>query len=269
MTLQPISIRASSLPGLFDCPARFEATQLLGLHAPTSGKAILGRAVHASTAVYDVARLNGDYDLTPDEAAGAAVDAIHKPQEDVVWDESLNPDTAEKIALGLHGLYCVQIAPAAEYVAVEATCKALTITDLGLTLTGTVDRVYKAEDDTLGIADIKTGGRAVAVDGTVETAGHAYQVAVYELLAGQALDQPMTAPARIIGLQAGKTPRGQRAGIGRIEGAKQTLVGDEKTPGVLELAAKMLHSGTFFGNPKSMMCHARYCPRFSNCFFRR
>jgi len=269
MILQPIKIRASSLPGLFDCPARFEASQLRGLKTPTSGKAMLGKAVHASTAVYDTARLGGDYALTPDEAAGAAVDAIHKPQEEVVWDEGLNPDTAEKIALGLHGLYCGQIAPNIEYEAVEAACEALTLTDIGLTLTGTVDRVYKAEDEALGIADIKTGGRAVAVDGTVETAGHAYQLAVYELLAGHALDQPMTAPAQVIGLQAGKTPKGQRAGVGRIEGARETLIGDDETPGVLELAAKMLHSGNFFGNPRSMMCGPKYCPIFSNCFFRR
>ncbi len=154
----PIPVRASSLPGLFDCPARFEATQIRGLRAPSSGKAILGKAVHASTAVYDTAKVSGDYDLTPEEAAGAAVDVIHKPEEEVVWDEDLSPAAAEKIALGLHGLYCDQIAPTVEYAAVEVTCEPLTITDLGLTLTGTVDRVYKADDESLGIADIKTGG---------------------------------------------------------------------------------------------------------------
>lgn len=264
----PIAIRASSLPGLFDCPARFEATQIKGLRGPSSGKAVLGRAIHASTAVYDVARLRGDFDLTADDAAGAAVDVINQPEEEVVWDESLTPTVAEKIALDLHGLYCAQIAPAAEYAAVEVTCEALTITDLNLTLTGTVDRIYKADDD-LGIADIKTGGRAVAADGTVEAAGHAYQLGVYELLAGQAVGRPMTAPAQIIGLQAGKTARGQRAAVGEVDGARQTLVGDDETPGVLGLAARMLHSGIFFGNPRSMMCHGRYCPIFSICHFRR
>lgn len=266
--MTPVAVRASSLPGLFDCPARFEATQIRGLRSPSSGKAILGRAVHASTAVYDVARIQGDFDLTPDEAAGAAVDVIQRPEEDVAWDESLTPATAEKIALDLHGLYCDQIAPEEEYAAVEVTCEALTITDLNLTLTGTVDRIYKADGD-LGIADIKTGSRAVAADGTVETAGHAYQLGVYELLAGQALGRPMTAPAQIIGLQTGKTAKGQRAAIGQVDGARLTLVGDDETPGVLELAAKMLHAGTFFGNPRSMMCHDRYCPIFSNCYFRR
>lgn len=268
MTAQPITVRASSLPGLFDCPARFEATQLRGLRSPAGGKAVLGRAVHASTAVYDVARLNGDYDLTPDEAAGAAVDVIYRPEEDVAWDDDLSPATAEKIALGLHGLYCDQIAPQADYAAVEATCEALTIQDLGLTLTGTVDRVYKAGDE-IGIADLKTGGAAVATDGTVKTAGHAFQVGVYELLAQTATGQPVTAPARIIGLQTGKTAKGQRAGIGEITGARSVLIGDEETPGALEIAARIIHSGIFFGNPKSMACHQKYCPVWGSCFYRR
>lgn len=268
MTTEPISVRASSLPGLFDCPAHFEATQIRGLRTPSSGKATLGRAVHASTAVYDAARLSGDYDLTPDDAAGAAVDVIQRPEEETVWDADLTPAAAEKIALGLHGLYCGQIAPRADYAAVEVTCEALTITDLGLTLTGTVDRVYRA-DDALGIADIKTGGNAVAADGTVRTSSHAYQLAVYEILAGHAVGQTMTAPARVIGLQAGKTAKGQRAAVGQVEGVRQTLIGDEENPGVLELAARILHSGTFFGNPRSMMCNSKYCPLFSACHFRR
>ena len=48
--------------------------------------------------------------ITPDEAAGAAVDAIHKPDEEVVWDD-LQPTEAERIALSLHRLYCSTIAP--------------------------------------------------------------------------------------------------------------------------------------------------------------
>lgn len=270
----PIAIRASSLPGLFDCPARFEATQIKGLRTPSSSKSILGRAVHASTAVYDIARINGDYDLTPADAAGAAVDVIQKPNEEVIWDDSLKPETAEKIALGLHGLYCENIAPTMEYAAVEVTCESLTIEDLSLTLTGTVDRVYRAPADyglgtAWGIADIKTGGNAVTAAGTVRTAGHAYQLAIYEVLAGHAIGRPMTAPAQVIGLQAGKTAKGQRAAVGCVIGARQALVGNEETSGVLELAAKILHSGIFFGNPRSMMCHDRYCPVFSTCHFRR
>ena len=74
-----VSIRASSLPEAFDCPARFEAKHLLGMRSPRSGKALLGTAIHASTAVYDRSRLEQS-GITVDEAAAAAVDAIHHPQ---------------------------------------------------------------------------------------------------------------------------------------------------------------------------------------------
>lgn len=263
-----ISVRASSLPGLFDCPARFEATQIKGLRCPSSGKAVLGQAVHASTAVFDSARMDGDCDLTPDEAAGAAVDVIQQPNEDVVWDDDLKPDTAEKIALGLHGLYCENIAPAMAYAAVEVACESLIIEDLGLTLTGTVDRVYKTEDEAIGIADLKTGGQAVAADGRVKTAGHAFQVGVYELLAGAAIGRPVDAPAKIIGLQTGKTAKGQRVATGDVVNARNALVGNEDTPGALEAAARIIHGGIFHGNPRSMMCHSRYCPIYNNCKYR-
>lgn len=262
------AIRASSLPGLFDCSSRFEAIQLRGLRSPASGKAVLGKAVHASTAVYDLARLRGDYNLTADEAAGAAVDAIYRPEEDVVWDDGLTPPAAEKIALGLHNLYCAEVSPAMAYMAVEVTCDGLTISDLDLTITGTVDRVYQVGDD-IGIADIKTGARAVAADGTVETAGHAYQLGIYEILASQAIGRPLTAPARVIGLQAGKTAKGQRAAVGQVHGARAALVGDEDVPGVLETAAAIIKSGMFHGNPRSLMCHERYCPIFKTCKYRR
>ena len=69
----------------------------------------------------------------------------------------------------------------------EATCERLEITDLGLALTGTTDRITTNALGELGIADIKTGKTAVAADGTVRTAGHAAQIGVYELLAGAAI----------------------------------------------------------------------------------
>ena len=83
---EPILIRASSLAGLFECPARWEAQNIRGLRTPSSGSARLGTAVHTSTALFDTSRMNGT-GITPDEAAGAAVDAIHKPDEEVLWDE--------------------------------------------------------------------------------------------------------------------------------------------------------------------------------------
>lgn len=263
--MNTVTIRASSLGELFDCPSRWEAKHVKGMRLPASAAARLGTAVHAGTALYDQSRLDGN-PLTPDEAAGAVVDAIYKPDEDVVWDET-SPHEAESIAVPLHNLYCKQIAPNQEYVAVEATCESLTITDIGLTLTGTIDRV-RVDDGGFGIADIKTGKSAVSADGTVKTQGHAAQVAVYELLASAVLAQDMTAPAQIIGLQVAKTDKGRRAGTGLISNARDILLDDEDSPGLLRHAAALLHSGDFYGNPRSQICNPKYCPAYNICRWR-
>lgn len=263
-----VSIRASSLPEAFDCPARFEAKHLLGMRSPRSGKALLGTAIHASTAVYDRSRLEQS-GITVDEAAAAAVDAIHHPQEDVSLEADERPQDLEDIAVALHARYCTEIAPTQQYAAVEVKCDELVISDLGIALTGTTDRVRQT-DAGYGIADLKSGGAAVRADGHVSTHGHAYQLGVYELLAQHASDVPITAPAKIIGLQTAKTARGQRVAVSEdIVGAREVLVGTDDAPGVLQMVAKMIHGGTFPGNPRSMLCGPKYCPRFHNCNFRR
>ena len=184
------------------------------------------------------------------------------------WGED-SPREAERIALALHGLYCRDIAPSKNYVAVEAECERLEISDLGLALTGTTDRITIDALGDLGIADIKTSKAAVAADGTVRTAGHAAQIGVYELLAGAAIGRPITAPAEIIGLQVAKTDRGRRAAVGIITGARELLVGTEDQPGLLQIAARMIRSGDFYGNPKSQTCNEKYCPVFNECRWRR
>lgn len=264
--MTPIAIRASSLADLFDCPARWEARHIRKLHLPRSAAAQLGTAVHAGTALYDQSMLDGT-PLTPDETAGAVVDTLYLPEEDVDWGDT-SPREAESIAVPLHRLYCESIAPTQSYVAVEATCESLTLTDIGLTLTGTVDRV-RVTSDGLGIADIKTGKTAVAADGTVKTQGHAAQIAVYEILAGHAIGRPIDAPAQIIGLQVAKTDKGRRAGSGFIAGARELLLDDETSPGLLRLAATMLHSGNFYGNPRSQLCNPKYCPAYTGCRWRK
>ena len=54
-----VTIRASSLGKLFDCPASWAATYLEGKHLPASSKALLGKVVHASTAVFDQSKFKG------------------------------------------------------------------------------------------------------------------------------------------------------------------------------------------------------------------
>lgn len=268
MNIEVVTVRASALPDFLDCPARAEAKHLRGLRIPTNGKALLGRAVHASTAVFDQSRIDGS-GITIDEAAGAAVDAIHRPDEDVELEDDMSAQDIEDIALALHARYCLEIAPTQQYVAVEVQCERLEITDIGLALTGTTDRVRRTEDG-YGIADLKTGKAAVSADGTVKTQGHAYQLGVYELLADKASGLPITAPAKIIGLQAGKTARGQRVAVSHdVIGARDVLIGDADQPGVLETVAHMIHAGIFPGNPRSVTCHPRFCPIYDKCRFRK
>lgn len=263
---EPVVIRASSLSSLFDCPARWAAIHLEGRRTPSSGKAMLGRAVHASTAVYDQSTLDGA-GITIEESAAAAIDVIHRPQEEVVWDDD-SPHDAEKIALSLHKKYCTIIAPKQTYQAVEVQCERLDITDLGIALTGTTDRIRKTDDGN-SIVDLKTGKTAVGSDGTVKTKGHAYQTGVYELLAEKASGLTITGAAQIIGMNTAKTEAAQRIGTGEIVGARDVLIGDDDTPGVLEMASRLVHSGDFWGNPSSMMCGERYCPAFQGCRYRK
>lgn len=262
-----ITIRASSLAELFDCPSRWEAKNILGKKTPSSAAAQLGTAVHAGTALFDQSRLPGNTPITADEAAGAVVDTIYKPEEEVDWDED-KPQDAERVALALHAKYCAEIAPQQKYAAVEIACERLEIQDLGIALTGTTDRVREVEGG-FAISDIKTGKTAVSADGTVKTAGHAFQLGVYELLAETASGLKITGPAQIIGLNTGKTAAAQRAGFGEVKRARDILIGDGENPGVLEHASALIHSGRFYGNPKSMMCGEKYCPNFNVCKFRK
>lgn len=255
-----ITIRASSLGELFDCPARWEAKHLLGMRMPSSAAATLGTAVHAGTAAFDQSKLEGKT-ITIDDAAGALVDAIHKPKEDVDWSD-MSPKKAEAIALQLHAKYCTEVAPVVQYAAVELLCERLELTDLGIALTGTTDRIYLDGKGRRGIADLKTGKKAVEANGKAATKYHKEQMGVYELLAEFAGKNPMTAPAMIVGL---KTLGKPVVGTGTIKGARDALVGTAAEPGLLERAAAIIKSGNFYGNPRSFLCSNKYCPAFSTC----
>lgn len=262
-----VTVRASALSDFFDCPARAEAKHLLGKRCPQTGNALLGKAIHMSTAIYDDSKIKGK-GITVDEAAAAAVDEIYKPTEETHLEDD-NQNEMESIAVALHHRYCNEIAPNQDYLAVEVRCEKLEITDIGLALTGTTDRIRKTAEGN-GIADLKSGKTAVKADGTVETKGAAYQIGVYELLAQTASGIEITAPGRVIGLQVAKTEKGQRAGMSApIVGARELLVGDAESPGVLQILAKTIHAGVFPGNPRSMLCHVKYCPIHATCKFRK
>lgn len=272
-TLPLVRIRASSLGELFDCPKRWHAKNVLGMTMPSSYKARLGTAVHAGTAAFDQARLDGS-PITADEAAGALVDALYSKtnnddgRDDPIDWEGENPKAIEQIGLALHTTYCNGLALQMDYVAVELRCENLAFTDLGLALTGTTDRVHRVADGRLGITDVKTGATAVSADGTVKTTGHAAQLGVYSLLAEYGIGAPITAPAQIIGMQTGKTAKAQRVAVGEIEDVRSALVGDAEDPGLLEHASRIIHSDSYYGNPKSMLCSPKFCPVYDICKFR-
>jgi hypothetical protein len=265
---EPVTIRASSLGSLFDCPARWIAIHLEGKRTPSSANSALGTGVHAGTAVYDESRLPGRSPVSLDDAKQAAFESVTKPRDEVDW-EGEQPTKAADVAVSLTERYCTLFAPTVEYAAVEISVDSLLLTDLDIVLTGHTDRVRRT-DDGLGICDLKTGKTAVGTDGTAKTHGHAAQMGVYEIVAETALGARMDLPAQIIGLQTNLTPDKQRIGTGEIEGAREVLIGNEEHTGLLRVAAQLVHGDIApWGNPKSMMCHKRYCPNYQTCFWRR
>lgn len=258
-----VFIRASSLAELFDCAHRWEGKHLLGITSPTSSTAQIGTAVHAGTGKFDASRLPGGSPLTIDDAAGAVVDAIHKPERDVDWSDLPKRD-AERIALALHTRYCAEIAPTQQYLGVEVKCEKLELPELGIALTGTNDRI-RVTPKGKGITDLKTGKRAVGTNGKAETTKHALQLGVYELLAEHSMGVPITLPAQVVGMNTGTTPASQRIGTGEVRNARQLLLGEEGQPGYLEQAAAIIRAGDFPANPSSFLCSKRYCPRWDSC----
>lgn len=264
--MNTIPVRASSLSELLDCPARWEAKNILGMRMPSSPAAHLGTSIHASTAVFDQAVLDGS-GITADEAAGAFVDSLHDTQAEVDWtDDDVNILKAEEIGLALHEKYCAEIAPTQQYTGVEILCQALPVEfdDITLLLTGTTDRVRKT-DKGVGISDLKTGKTAVKADGTVDAAKHGAQLAVYELLVEQATGVTVDAPAQIVGMQ---TNSKARVGTAEVATARSVLLGSTDEKGILDHAAHILKHGVFWGNPRSMLCSEKYCPAYKSCKWR-
>ncbi|MFC4161981.1 RecB family exonuclease [Chitinimonas lacunae] len=257
-------VRASSWGSLFDCAHRWEGTHLLGLQMPSSPRALLGTAIHASTAAFDAARMAGA-PITPDDAAGVLVDTLHTPPYDVDWTDDLTPPKAEATGLKLHTLYCQDWSPRFEFAAVELETKPFRI-DCGrgqvVELVGTMDRSrIRRGAGGIGIADLKTGATAVA-KGLAKTKGHAAQVGTYELLFEHTTGETITAPAEIVGMKTKGTPE---IAVAEIRNARDVMVGTDQFPGLIEIGAEMLRTGLFPPNPQSMMCHQRYCARWSTC----
>ena len=263
-----IPIRASSLGDLFDCPARWEAKNIQKKRTPAGGKTRIGTAIHEAVTHWDYSKLLGEIPAI-EECQEILHHQIWQPDEDVDWND-VDQNTSESIAQSLMNKYITQIAPTQKFIGIEVACPSLILSDLGIEITGTIDRIYENEKGELGIGDIKTGKMAVSADGSVKTVGHAPQMGIYTVLASHALQEPVLAPARIYGLTTGKTDKGQHIGIGEIPSPAEVLLGtDEEPEGLLHHAAKIIKHGIFFGNSKSMLCNEKYCPAFATCKFRK
>lgn len=257
-------IRASSWAELLDCPLRWQKKNLEGIKAPSTPPALIGSAVHASTAAFDQSRIDGA-GLTVDDTAAIAVDYLANPDDDDVNWRGMNQVKAEETALHVHTEYCRKISPTQNYLIVEKTLDPLEINMGGgvlIELTGTLDRIRQAPDGRKGVADVKTGVAAVRADETVIVGKHAPQLATYQLLAEDTLKLELDLPPAIIGLQTSKAPR---AGIGSVHHTRESLLGTATEPGLLDFAALYFKSGLFPPNPNSWICGERYCPYYARC----
>ncbi|MCK4820391.1 PD-(D/E)XK nuclease family protein, partial [bacterium] len=155
----PVKIRSSSIASIIDCPLR-GLSIMLGLvkQLASTAPATIGSAVHEGTASFDHATVTG-YPINPDDAAGVVVDYLKDHNDDTRWGK-ITPKEAERRALGVYTRYCTDISPKMKYEAVELplTPMILDVNGVEIELTGTLDRVYKAEGT--GILDIKTGVNA-------------------------------------------------------------------------------------------------------------
>jgi len=265
MNRRVIQVRASSFGTLFDCAHRFEGEQLLKLYRPSTIRAWLGTSIHASTAAFDQAKLDGA-PISANEAADVFVEKLWNPDEELAHfrEESLNMRDAERIGLTLHARYCAEIAPTMEYQSVEMPLHPLEI-DCGdgliIRLTGTMDRA-RVVKHALGnvIADVKTGGRLIT-DGHVKTKGRAAQLGTYEILSTHT-DGEQTAGSQIVALQ---TTSKAEVGVSKVFDAKALMLGDDNTEGLLSMAAKIFKIGLFTPNPMSQLCDKKYCARWGTC----
>ncbi len=258
-------VRASSWASLFDCAYRFEGEQLLGIKKPSSPRALLGKAFHAGTAAFDSAKLRGA-PITIDDAADTLHNAIFSPDEEVDWSaDSLRANDVEKIALGIHVLYCNEWSHRFDFEAVELTVKPMQIAcggDTIVELTGTLDRMRAIRTRSgRKLQDLKSGKQAV-VNGRAKTKGFRPQLGTYEILYEHTTGLATTDAPGIIGA---KTVGAPEIALGDAPGAKALMLGDGTFPGLIEIAATQFTAGVFPPNPTSNLCDPRFCARWSTC----
>lgn len=285
---QLITVRASSWGGLFDCGYKWEGEHLLGMRRPSGLRSTLGTAIHAGTAAFDQAVLDGA-PISANAAAGDFMDALHNPTDEVDYkqDRSINMREAEVIGLTLLTKYCADIAPMFRYKAVEMKMDPLEIDcDNGITikLTGTMDRArvaqtsahYRRVTDGNGrlvectatsagviIPDVKSGSRIIE-NGEVSLKGKSAQLGAYQLMYENTTGE-QTDGAQIIALPTTGKLEPQ---VSKVWDAKRVMLGAGGAPGFIELAATMFKLGFFPPNPQSPLCSQKFCARWETCSYK-
>lgn len=265
---EAVEIRASSWGSLFDCAYGWEGVHILGMRKASGLRATLGTAIHAGTAAFDLARMEGNA-ISADDAAQDLIDTLYRPTEEVDYkqDPSLSLDAAERIGLTLHTRYCHEISPLFQFKAVEMKLEPFDIECDGITirLKGTMDRARVAQaEGGVVIPDIKSGGRLIdSKTGEVSIKGRSAQLGAYQLMYEHTTDEP-TVGGQILALQTTNTPV---AGVSQVFDAKRRMVGTDTAPGFIELAAQMLKTGLFPPNPQSPLCSEKYCARWATCMY--
>jgi len=282
--VKALTVRASSLAELFDCPQRWASIHIEGKRGWNSGPAWLGTSMHHGTAAYDQSRIELQPILVED-ATDLTIHMIDHPEEEVRWDnKGITQREARKLASILVPDYCNRISPLYTFETVELKLDPVTIEvdDVSITLTGTADRIRVQYDEPTraeltyhnlltpdetpwwaeparGVCDVKSG-RSVIRNGVVQTDKHVAQLGTYELLEVMIAKQTakeMTLPAQILALP---TNGDIACGVGEMERPSRVLLGEGNHKGLLRAAAKMAEHEIFYGNPKSMLCGPKYCP---------
>lgn len=264
--MSTITVRASSWGELFDCSYRWEGVHILGMRRPSSLRASLGTAIHAGTAAFDQAKVEGK-PIKPDDAAGVFVDTLHNPDDEVDYKgDNITLSEAEIIGLALTVKYCAEVSPHFSYKSVEMKLNPLSIdcgNDLTIRLTGTMDRARVADTGAgIVIPDIKTGGRIIE-NGAVSLKGKSAQLGVYQMMYENTAAEH-TVGGQIIGLQ---TTKKAEVGVSRIVDGKRVMLGTDKEKGLIEMAAIMLQTGFFPPNPQSSLCSKKFCARWDSCIY--
>jgi len=266
MKQEVVTVRASSWGGLFDCAYKWEGEHILGMRRPSGLRSTLGTAIHAGTAAFDQARIDGR-PITASDAVEPFFEALHHPTGEVdhTQDKTITMREAEKIGLTLVTRYCHEISPQFTFKAVEMAMRPMEIDcDNGITirLTGTMDRARVAQADKPVIPDIKSGSRLIE-NGQVLTKGRSAQLGAYEMMYEDHTGEE-TGGAQIIALPTtgDLVPR-----VSRIWDAKRVMLGTDTAPGFIELAATMFKQGLFPPNPQSPLCSEKFCARWNQCAY--